>query len=304
MPIRVTDIDSGNFGESAATFVINPDCAITVLIPNGGESLCVGDAVDITLNHSACCCASVRIELLLYGNTCEMIAASTSNDGLFEWTVVQCGGYTDGYAIMVTDLASGIWDASDETFTINFCGIYDWDFAISDHGFTTTMCDLYGVPVWEYGSTVIIPGAPGDVWGTVLNGEYYDESGEGLLSPPFVVGDSFVMEIHHYFDIETNYDGCNVSVDGNVITPMAGYTVPELSPSASFYAMCVDLEPGWTGHDAVWIWSLFDLSPFIGQEIQVEFDFGSDASVTYRGWYIASVWVGPAGDRGARGHSR
>jgi hypothetical protein len=36
----------------------------------------------------------------------------------------------------------------------------------------------------------------------------------------------------------------------------------------------------------------FDLSPFIGQDIQIEFDFGCDASVNAPGWFLEYVRVG------------
>jgi hypothetical protein len=169
---------------------------------------------------------------------------------------------------------------------------YDWDFAGGNMGFTTTTCDATGgLPVWAHGACNIA-GAPGDVWGTVLMGDYPSDSGEGVVSPAFTVGaDAHLMEIFHYYDIETNYDGGNVSVDGTVITPMAGYD-GTLSTSTSYYAFCVDLEDGFTGHANVWMTSCFDLAAYMGQTISVEFDFGSDSSVTYPGWYIASVKVG------------
>jgi hypothetical protein len=173
------------------------------------------------------------------------------------------------------------------------CVVYDWDFALGDHGFTTAACDTGGVPTWEYGATTYIPGAPGNVWATVLNDDYASNSGEGLVSPTFFVDESTsLMEIYHYWDIETNYDGCNVTVNGNVIHPMMSYSVAQLSTSTSYYAYCVDLEPGWTGHEEVWTHSCFDLSQFATHDIEVEFDFGSDRSVTYPGWYIAYVKIG------------
>jgi bacillopeptidase F (M6 metalloprotease family) len=54
----------------------------------------------------------------------------------------------------------------------------------------------------------------------------------------------------------------------------------------------VDLEEGFTGHNATWGWDCFDLSQFMDQEVVLCFDFGSDSSVTYPGWYIAQVRVG------------
>lgn len=173
---------------------------------------------------------------------------------------------------------------------------YNWDFADADHGFTTIACDSDGLPVWAYGTTGFIPGAPGAVWGTVLNANYPNQAGEGLVSPEFMVDNSaYLMEVYHWFQIENNYDGGNVSVNGTVITPMGGYT-STISTSTSYYAWCVDMEQGFTGStNPVWRTDCWDLTALIGQTISVEFDFGSDSSVTYPGWYLASVKIGGEG---------
>jgi len=176
------------------------------------------------------------------------------------------------------------------------CGLntitYDWDFAQGDHGFTTAVCEANGLPSWEYGTESSIPGSPGIVWGTVLNAPYESNTGDGLISPSFLVGiGTEMVEIHHYYDIETNYDGGNLTVDGVVVPPMVGYD-GVISESDSYYAFCTDLEEGFTGHDNTWRTDCFDLSAFMGETVALEFDFGSDSSVTYPGWYIAWIKVG------------
>ncbi|MEZ4655543.1 MAG: hypothetical protein R3E12_18640 [Candidatus Eisenbacteria bacterium] len=177
---------------------------------------------------------------------------------------------------------------------------HDWNFSDGDQGFVAVDCDNGGVIPWEYGPTPLVAGAPGNVWGTVLDADYPNDSGGGLVSPPFVVGsDSYLLEVAHYFDTEAQYDGCNVSVgiwpNSTVITPLGGYTIPEISPSSAFYAWCVDGEPGWSGLSGGWVVDCFDLSPFLGQQIQIEFDFGSDISVPGSGWYLSRVTVGGTG---------
>lgn len=170
---------------------------------------------------------------------------------------------------------------------------HDWDFAVSDHGFTTTTCDTGGAPVWAHGAygpevTSDPPTGPQDVWGTVLGANYPNNSGEGLVSPAFdVTPTSDTMEILHYVAIETLWDGGNVSVGGTVVPPIGGY--PALLNDA---AWCVYDEEGFTDYDNPWEEQCFDLSAFNGQTIQVEFDFGSDSSVTYPGWYLAYVKIG------------
>jgi|GEM_PF-4439449 len=177
------------------------------------------------------------------------------------------------------------------------CGLtvvaYDWDFSVSNQGFQQRDCDHGGIQVWEYGSTTYIPGAPGRVWGTILNGDYPNFSGAGIVSPSFVVNEqSRLVEVYHYFSTEPNYDGCNVSVGAwpysTVIEPIGGYTTSQISANA----YCLRGEPGWSGYDATWRVDCFDLSQFWGQQITLEFDFGSDGSVTAPGWYLSRVVVG------------
>jgi hypothetical protein len=176
---------------------------------------------------------------------------------------------------------------------------YEWDFAVSDHGFVPMMCDD-GVQVWEYGTTSFVPDAPGNVWGTVLEGNYLNSAGDGLLSPAFLVetGVCDWLEVQHYIHSErfsptsTLWDGCNVTVNGVVIPPLEGY-----SGVASTSAVCVGNEEvlgGMSGEGPIRTWgkACFDLSQFAGETIQVSFDFGSDGSVTYPGWYLAYVKVG------------
>jgi len=74
--------------------------------------------------------------------------------------------------------------------------------------------------------------------------------------------------------------------------PLGGYD-GTISTSTSYYAYCVDLELGFTDDTLnQWIVDCWDLSAYMGQTIQVSFDFGSDSSVTYPGWYLAYVKVG------------
>ena len=168
--------------------------------------------------------------------------------------------------------------------------------------FTPEICDPGGLPVWEWGVAATIPPPPApygpNVWGTVLAGSYLSNSGDGLISPSLVieVGVNELVELVHYVDIETNYDGGNVVViDGaggeTVLEPMAGYPAT-ISTSTSYYAYCVDMEPGYTGHDAIWTTACADLSPWDGQVITLRLDFGSDSSVTYPGWYLAGYSFG------------
>ncbi len=175
------------------------------------------------------------------------------------------------------------------------CICYDWDFAVSNQGFTAPhSCDTGGTPVWAYGNSTL-PGAPGPVWGTGLTAQYPVNSGDALWSPTFTVtADCKYVEINHYFDTESSYDGGNVKFNNVLITPQGGYT-GLICTSTSYYAFCVDNEMGWMGASNGWRVECFDLSQFVGQTGQLSFEFGSDSSVTYRGWALAYVKVGGFG---------
>ncbi len=73
---------------------------------------------------------------------------------------------------------------------------------------------------------------------------------------------------------------------------MEGYPADEISGGTDWYSWCVDGEPGFTGDSSGQIFSCFDLSAFMGEEIQLSFDFGSDSSGQDMGWAIFQVRVG------------
>jgi len=169
--------------------------------------------------------------------------------------------------------------------------VYNWDFREGDQGFTTASCDDEGAPVWEHGYWPV-----GDVvcWGTSLQGNYPNDTGHSLISPTFMVDAStYLVDVAHGYDTEISYDGGNLSVNGIVVEPMEGYPDDEISDSTTYYAWCVDGEPGFTGYSGTEIvHNCFDLTPFLGQEVQLSFDFGSDSSANDQGWMIVDIDVG------------
>jgi hypothetical protein len=172
--------------------------------------------------------------------------------------------------------------------------------------FTTEVCDATGgAPVWQYGPVnnaevpdVDCDGNPlGSVLGTVLNGDYPNNAGERAILGTFTVANNCnLLEICHFYDIENSFDGGNVEINvggsWTVISPMGGYPDDLISDSASYYAFCVDMEPGFTDGPTGFVRDCFDLSAYVGQAVTVAVTFGSDSSVVYPGWYIAGVWAG------------
>jgi hypothetical protein len=234
---------------------------------------------------------------LTYGNT---TVSGEFGPGTFYLVVDGYFGAESAYTLDVT--CEEVPATPEEDGSIcNFSSVcINWDFAQGDQGFTPVSCG--GASVWQYGTESLLPAVPGNVWGTVLNGNYLPSSGDGLLSPPFTVTpDCSWMEIQHYVYCEgyitgsgNIYDGGNVTVDEIVIPPVEGYTGVCNVGSAP----CVLDEEVFAGDVTggvpvrTWGRGCFDLSQFMGMTIQVRFDFGSDSSVQYPGWYLAYVKIG------------
>jgi hypothetical protein len=121
--IRVSVPGTGLYDESNAPFAIHPACALGVLYPNGGETLCVGDTVDLTWASSTCCGPLVKVELLNGDDVCRVLSPSTENDGVLSWRVRPCEPgpgqiHPNGYRLRVTDLERHGVSVSERPFTI------------------------------------------------------------------------------------------------------------------------------------------------------------------------------------------
>ena len=85
--VRVSDAyDSDPCDVSDTTFTIGSS-AITVTAPNGGEQLCVNSIYNVRWN-THCFTGNLKIEYSTNGGSnWNTIIASTTNDGIYEWTV-------------------------------------------------------------------------------------------------------------------------------------------------------------------------------------------------------------------------
>lgn len=99
------------------------DCFPEVFYPNGGELICLGQSDYILWGLAGeDCGAFVRIELLHYGSVCSVLAESAPNMGFWEWREIEaCTEEIEGYAIRITDIDTGAFDESNETFTMDNC---------------------------------------------------------------------------------------------------------------------------------------------------------------------------------------
>jgi hypothetical protein len=99
-----------------------------------------------------------------------------------------------------------------------------------------------------------------------------------------------MMQINHWYNIELNWDGGNVKIsDDNgstwtILTPTVAYPVAAVSTAN----VGIPGESAYSGTNTSNFWHnvQFDLSSYDSSTVMFRFDFGTDGSVTYEGWYI------------------
>ena len=103
-----------------------------------------------------------------------------------------------------------------------------------------------------------------------------------------------VMSAALWYDIEDDYDFGYVSVsqDGEYweLLPGTGATTANASSMA--------FGPGYTSSSDEWFVAEFDLSAYVGQEIDVRFDYVPDDAINTRGWFVDDIAI-PAIDYAA-----
>jgi len=132
-----------------------------------------------------------------------------------------------------------------------------------------------GAGNWQWGIPTSGPSGAyfgARVWGTILGGNYDNSRDDALISPQIHVhSPAAALEFYHWYYMEDNYDGGNVSIstDGGtswtLITPAGGY------PDSDVYAL--------------------DEPDYVNQDIKVRWRFASDGSINYAGWYIDDVSI-------------
>ncbi|MBD3347968.1 MAG: hypothetical protein GF400_02080 [Candidatus Eisenbacteria bacterium] len=176
------------------------------------------------------------------------------------------------------------------------------DFNTTSCGWSEVACGLGPVP-WEWGVPTGIPTVACDdvavtnVLGTALAGDYTAQTGEGAVIGPYdITQNCWCLELCHYYDIESGYDGGNVKVstDGGatwtLVQPFGGYD--DILDSTTYVAECVGGEEVFTGYSGTFVRDCFDLSAYMNESVLIGFFFGCDSSVVYPGWYLKWVKLG------------
>ena len=130
-------------------------------------------------------------------------------------------------------------------------------------------------------------------WGTILAGNYSVGPLLSTLTMPLsrVYSGKASFSFWQWYEIQSRYDGGNVKVSVNhglfqIIQPAGGYT-PQLIYNG--FGNPLGGQAGYTSvAGTTWSKATFDLTGIAneGDSIAIRFDFGSDNSIQYRGWYV------------------
>ncbi|MBT7788086.1 MAG: T9SS type A sorting domain-containing protein [Calditrichaeota bacterium] len=148
---------------------------------------------------------------------------------------------------------------------------------------------------WQWGNPEELDAHSGDnVWGTVIDSPYPNLADFQLYLPQMnleEVGDQIWFSFFHYLDVEEGWDGCQVQIssDGgdrwSLLSPVGGYTADDI--------FALNAGSGYTGTFDDWEEALFDLGEYVGEVVQIRFNFQSDDSNfrPYTGWFIDDLTI-------------
>ncbi len=107
------------------------------------------------------------------------------------------------------------------------------------------------------------------------SGSYVNDSVTSATAGPIALGGGGELSFWHSHSIESGWDYGNlkVSTDGSTWSTLDSFT----------------------GSQTAWVEKTYDLTPFAGGDVWVQFEMETDYSITYDGWYIDDVTVTGSG---------
>ena len=223
------------------------------------------------------------------------VAIGTAAPGAQTFTDPSPGGGSVRYYVKAYDevpnysLASNQW----------IFGGYSENFEATNGGWTQT-----AGTAWEWGVPTSGPGAAHSgtkLWATILAGNYTNSQVGRLQTIALTIYPTSTMSFWHWYRLENFYDGGNLKISTNggttwtIIDPTTPY------PEDAMYSgnAAIPNERGYSntsggGGTPIWVQATFNLGAYgtpEGTVALIRFDFGSDSSVVYPGWYVDDILV-------------
>ena len=238
------------------------------------------DALNLTSNIT---CLSGEVDIVNPQQILPLIPAGATVQAAYTVSLSPNVIVGNNLTFYLTYLGDGV-NAQNESILLNVgtTGMYE-DFESTDGGFIPHPTNTG----WQWGSDSTAGAHSGSkTWGTLINQQYSNSANWTLTSPTVYVGESFVLEFHHWFQTENNYDGGNVLISTNdgvtwiTLTPEGGYTHSSVSALGG---------PGYSGNSNGWLQARFSLAPYSNQNVRFRWTFASDYSQNGAGWFIDDV---------------
>jgi len=190
---------------------LGPANSLTVLDPNGGESILVGESYSI-LWETTGEISNVKIEFSTNGGSSwTSIVNNTSNDGLYSWTIPNSP--STACRVKISDTAdNSIYDISDGNFTIfapslNFYGLqnsYDVNETVNVTWETTGTITNVDVSLSDNG---------GQSWTIIADGIDNNNSYSWFVNPDLVDNNNVQLKVASSADEDINDISNSISVD-------------------------------------------------------------------------------------------
>ena len=271
-------------------------------------------AIEVTLNHGVCGIVTDSVSgdpigATVYIESLDMETYSDSANGYYH-RILLPGSYdltfsAEGYedkTVAVTVPDSGLATVDVQIAPQGIVYIYQSDFEADDGGMSVATFSS-GHADWEWGTPsfgIVSPHSGEKLWGTVLDGEYNNQSRSRLILEDITLptSDSIFLGFWHWFSFQDStsgpawHDGGNLkiwtSTDSTILSPTPGYnatmsTWNQLIPSQMAYAGLNPAHP--------WQYVRANISAWAGQTVDLSWDFGSSNSNTQVGWFIDDVAV-------------
>ncbi len=272
-------------------------------------------AIEVTLNHGVCgivtdSVSGDPVEATVYFEALDIGTRSDSENGYYH-RILLPGSYdltfsAEGYEDKT--VGAVVPDSGLATFDVQLAPqgivyLYQSDFEADDGGMIEATFSS-GYADWEWGTPsfgIIYPHSGEKLWGTVIDGEYHNESRSRLILEDIAmptVSDIF-LGFWQWFSFQDStsgpewHDGGNMKIwtsptDSVLLAPTPDYnetmsTWNQLIPSQEAFAGLNPAHP--------WHYVKVDLSAWAGQTVDLSWDFGSSSTSTQIGWFIDDVAV-------------
>jgi uncharacterized repeat protein (TIGR01451 family) len=242
-----------------------------------------GEIIDVEIqvvNHKDVEVTEVGVnDLVPQGATFASVSSSHSVDQNGSMLHFEIGAIPSGDTVdIIYQLVASDQLASEELFYDDMeSGDDNWDFFNNE-----------GLRIWELQDIIVHQG--NQAWYVENSPDVNDQLLE-TIDDFLVTGEQPVCRFYQYYQTERFFDGgiISISTDGGFsykYLPEEKFIRQGYTTKIPFGLFATRNLKAFTGNSNGWVETIIDLSEYIGQEIRVQFRFGSDDNTEGIGWFM------------------